>query len=105
MQPDAIARPDDDHAFQRQRLAAARANHWRRTRRVTNLMLLLWLVTGFCTVFYARDLAQLHLFGWPFSFYMAAQGASLIYLGIIGGYAWRMRQVDRQFRQESGEPA
>lgn len=105
MQPDAIDRPDDEPARQRQRLAAARANHWRRTRRVTLLMLLLWFVAGFCTVFYARDLAMLHLFGWPFSFYMAAQGASLIYLGIIGGYAWRMRQVDRQFRQESGDAA
>jgi putative solute:sodium symporter small subunit len=48
-------------------------------------------------VFFARDLAHLSVFGWPLSFYLAAQGASLTYLAIIGVYAWRMRILDRDF--------
>ena len=57
----------------------------------------MWLGTGFGTVFFARELSSITVFGWPLSFYMAAQGASLVCLAIIGAYAWRMRRYDRDF--------
>ncbi|MBD8532772.1 MULTISPECIES: DUF4212 domain-containing protein [unclassified Massilia] len=82
---------------QQRRLVAARAAHWRRTRRLTFVLLALWLITGFCTVYFARELAQVSVFGWPLSFYMAAQGAALVCLAIIGFYAWRMRRFDRLY--------
>jgi putative solute:sodium symporter small subunit len=105
--PTAPASHDRDHDPERQRarVLAARAAHWARARRLTALLLALWLATGFCTVFFARDLAHLSVFGWPLSFYLAAQGASLIYLAIIGVYAWRMRILDRAFARELGEAA
>ena len=78
-------------------LLARRAAHWQATQRLTIVLLLVWLLTGFLTVFYARELLHLQLFGWPLPFYMAAQGASLVYLAIIGCYAWRMRRLDQQF--------
>ena len=80
-----------------QTLLDARASHWRRTRALTTALLLCWLATGFGTAFYARELASLSLFGWPLSFYLAAQGASLIYLGILGSYALWMRRLDQRF--------
>jgi putative solute:sodium symporter small subunit len=93
-----------DSPLRHERIAAARARHWARSRRLVAVLLGLWLATGFCTVFFARDLAHLSVFGWPLSFYLAAQGASLIYLAIIGAYAWRMRVLDREFarRLEAG---
>lgn len=78
--------------------AAARAAHWTRTRRLSALLLCIWLASGFCTVFYARELGRYTLFGWPLSFYMAAQGCSLVSLALIGGYAWTMRRLDRAAR-------
>jgi putative solute:sodium symporter small subunit len=72
-----------------------RLQHWHKTRRMSALLLLLWLATGFCAAFFARELAGLSVFGWPLSFYLAAQGASLVYLAILGFYAWRMRRLDR----------
>ncbi|MCS0585060.1 DUF4212 domain-containing protein [Massilia pinisoli] len=89
--------PDRDDERRRARILAARAAHWARARRLVALLLALWLATSFCTVFFARDLAHLSVFGWPLSFYLAAQGASLMYLTIIGAYAWRMRVLDRDF--------
>ena len=89
-----------DHAARRARLLSARAAHWRQTRRVTALLLALWLATSFGAVWFARDLEQWSLFGWPLSFYMAAQGASLVYLAIIGAYAWLMRRADARYTQE-----
>jgi putative solute:sodium symporter small subunit len=94
--PPEPASPDFDVQRQR-RLLAARATHWRRTRRLTFVLMALWLATGFGTVYFARELARVTVFGWPLSFYMAAQGASLVCLAIIGVYAWRMRRFDRDF--------
>jgi putative solute:sodium symporter small subunit len=89
--------PSSDPERARASLVAARSAHWARARRLIALLLALWLATSFCTVFFARDLAHLSVFGWPLSFYLAAQGASLTYLAIIGAFAWRMRILDRDF--------
>jgi putative solute:sodium symporter small subunit len=97
--------PLDSELRRRRALLAARAWHWRRSRRLTAALLLLWLATSFGTVFYARELARLTLFGWPLSFYLAAQGAALVYLAIIGVYAWRMRRLDRAFARRLAEAA
>lgn len=80
---------------------AEQNDYWRRTRRLTVALLLAWIATGFLAVYFARELADLTLFGWPLSFYMAAQGASLVYLAITGIYAWRMRRLDRQSRERA----
>lgn len=79
-------------------LALTRAQHWRATRRLTLQLLLIWLVTGFGAAFFARELTNLNLFGWPLSFYLAAQGSSLVYLAILAYYAWRMRRLDKASR-------
>ncbi len=84
-----------DAALARQQ--AARAAHWRATRRLTFVLMTLWLCTGFGTVFFARELAHFTLFGWPLSFYMAAQGASLVSLAVIAFYAWRLHRYDRLY--------
>jgi putative solute:sodium symporter small subunit len=101
--PAPIAGADADAGATAQRqlsLLAARSRHWQRTRSLTMLLLALWLTASFCTVFFARELAQLSLFGWPLSFYMAAQGAALIYLAILGAYAVELRRFDRRFKRE-----
>jgi putative solute:sodium symporter small subunit len=97
--------PDRKDEQIRQTIVAARAVHWMRARRLIALLLALWLATSFCTVFFARDLAHLSVFGWPLSFYLAAQGALLTYLCIIGAYAWRMHMLDRDFARMLEEPA
>ena len=75
--------------------------YWHQTRSLTAILLLVWLLTGFGAVFFARELTGLTIFGWPLAFYLAAQGASLVYLALIGSYAWRMRRLDRQSREQA----
>jgi len=36
------------------------------------------------------------VFGWPFSFWMAAQGALIVYVLLIGAYAWIMNRLEAQ---------
>jgi putative solute:sodium symporter small subunit len=76
-------------------LQARRPTHWQRVRRLTAMLLIAWFVVTFGVVFFARELSALTLFGWPLSFYMAAQGTLLIYLAIVAIYAWRMRRLDQ----------
>ena len=83
--------------------AGARLAHWNATRRMTIILLLIWLFTGFSSIFFARELTGLTLFGWPLSFYMAAQGSSLVSLVIIGFYAWRMRRLDHAYHQRDAD--
>lgn len=75
--------------------------HWARVRRLTLALLLLWFIFTFGVIFFARELSGLTLLGWPLSFYMAAQGSTLIYLLIIAFYALAMKKLDALAVKES----
>ncbi len=47
----------------------------------------------FVVSYFARDL-NFNFFGWPFSFWMGAQGSLIIYVLIIGFYARYMNKLD-----------
>lgn len=76
-------------------LTETQRRYWRMTLRVTALLLAVWFVVTFGVAFFARDL-NFVFFGWPFSFWVAAQGGPLIYVVLIGVYAWRMNRLDRE---------
>ena len=80
-------------------LAANR--YWHKTRRLTLTLLLVWFVLTFGTIFFARELDRIQLFGWPLSFYLAAQGMMLIYLLIVALYTLIMARFERQFHADN----
>ena len=74
---------------------AQRRRYWRRTLQLTASLLAVWFVVTFVVAFYAREL-QFTVFGYPFSLWVAAQGAPLVYLALIGFYARTMNRLDRE---------
>ena len=78
-------------------LAKKRADYRRRTWRLTGVLLLVWLTVTLGASYFARQLDQLTVFGYPLGFYMAAQGALLIYLLIVGVYALCMERIEARF--------
>jgi putative solute:sodium symporter small subunit len=80
-----------------------RAAYWSRTRRLTILLLCAWFAVTFCVIYFARSLSDFTLFGWSFSYYMAAQGTLFIYLIIVGLYAWRMPRLDKMLKDEDAD--
>lgn len=54
-------------------------------------LLSLWFAMSFGVVFFARDL-QFTVAGWPVGFWFAAQGLMLVFIGIVGFFAWRVNQ-------------
>lgn len=71
--------------------------YWRKTFRLTLLLLVVWMVVTFGLTWFARDLNGYVFLGFPLGFYMAAQGALLIYLAIIWYYNRKMRQLDAEY--------
>ena len=69
--------------------------HWRQNLRMTGVLLLIWFVVTFVVAYFARSLS-FKFFGWPFSFWVGAQGALLVYLAIVWYYARRMNTLDRE---------
>lgn len=75
-------------------------SHWHKTRRVTGILLAVWFCSTFFFIFFARELDSIHIFGWPISFYMAAQGMLLIYIAIVVIYIRRMKHIEQQAHGE-----
>lgn len=50
---------------------------------------------GFGSLYFARELSALTIFGWPVSFYLAAQGLTLSYVLILAVYSVCMRWIQR----------
>ncbi|WP_341892914.1 DUF4212 domain-containing protein [Variovorax sp. YR752] len=70
--------------------------YWRANLRITAVLLGIWFFVTFVIGFFARDL-NFTFFGWPFSFWVAAQGALIVYVAIIWFYARYMNRLDQQF--------
>jgi putative solute:sodium symporter small subunit len=80
---------------------ASREKYWQRARTLTLILLVIWLLTTISVVAFARQLATVSLWGWPLHYYFASQGATLVYLAIVGVYAWVMQRLDAAVNSES----
>jgi putative solute:sodium symporter small subunit len=83
-------------------LTAKHQEYWRKNLNLTLVLLVIWFVATFVMAFFARDLT-FNFFGWPFSFYMAAQGSLIIYILIIWYYARAMKKLDDEYGVAEGD--
>ena len=83
-------------------LTEKQQEYWRKNLRITGILLFIWFVATFVLGYFARDLS-FNFFGWPFAFYMAAQGSLIIYVIIIWIYARYMNNLDRVYDVHEGE--
>ena len=69
--------------------------YWQKNLRITSILLMIWFIVTFVVGFFARDLDFI-FFGWPFSFWMGAQGSLVVYCLIIWFYASYMNKLDEE---------
>jgi putative solute:sodium symporter small subunit len=74
---------------------ASEPDRWRFKKWLTVALLLLWAAVSFGVPYFALDL-RFDWWGTPFSFWMAAQGALLVYLAIVAVYGLVMNRLDAQ---------
>lgn len=77
-------------------LTESHKQYWSKNLRITAILLFIWFVVTYVVGFYARDL-NFNFFGWPFSFWVGAQGALVIYVLIIAYYAHYMNNLDKEY--------
>ena len=77
--------------------------YWNRNLKITAVLLLIWFLVTFVMGYFAIPLAEINFFGWPLSFYMAAQGSLIIYVAILYYYAKKMRQLDVEYGVDEGD--
>lgn len=85
------------------KLTQTHIDYWHKNLRLTAVLLVIWFIATFVVAWYAVPLSEIKFFGWPLSFYMAAQGSLIIYVCIIGYYAMTMRKNDIEHGVHEGE--
>jgi putative solute:sodium symporter small subunit len=85
-----------------QSAADMRKEYWRRNLRITGILLLIWFFITYVLGFFARQLS-FNFFGWPFAFWVGAQGALVLYVLIIWFYGRYMNNLDHEFGVQEGE--
>ena len=78
-----------------QQLSETQLHYWQKNLRITGVLMLIWFVVTFGVGYFARDL-NFTFFGWPFSFWVGAQGALIVYVVLIWYYARTMNRLDQE---------
>ncbi|MEO5337774.1 MAG: DUF4212 domain-containing protein [Magnetospirillum sp. WYHS-4] len=76
--------------------------YWSKNLTITAILLVLWFVVTYVIGYFARSL-DFNFFGWPFAFYMGAQGSLVIYIAIIWFYAKYMNTLDQEYGVHEGD--
>ena len=76
--------------------------YWRKNVRITIVLMVIWAFITYVIGYYARELS-FNFFGWPFSFWVGAQGALALYVVLIGFYAWYMNKLDQEYGVAEGD--
>ncbi|MDD2547138.1 MAG: DUF4212 domain-containing protein [Burkholderiaceae bacterium] len=59
-------------------------------------LLLVWFLVSFGGAYFAHDLQALVVRGWPLGYWIAAQGAVLMFIAIVVVYCWAMDRFERK---------
>ena len=84
-------------------LTETHIDYWRKNLALTAVLLVIWFIATFVLAWFAIPLSEVKFFGWPFSFYMAAQGSLIVYVLIIWYYARRMGKLDQEYDVAEGD--
>ena len=76
--------------------------YWRKNVRITAILMVIWFLITYGIGFFARELS-FNFFGWPFAFWVGAQGALALYVVLIGYYAWYMNRLDQEYGVSEGD--
>lgn len=86
-------------------LSEKHREYWRKNLVITAVLLSIWFVVTFVEAWFARPLNGYSFLGFPLGFYMSAQGSLIVYVLLIGIYAWYMNRLDVEYGVDEGDDA
>ena len=75
----------------------ANAGHWRSSRNLTILVLVIWFVFSFVVHFFAKTLNEYSFLGFPLGYYLAVQGSLFVFVVLIFFQNWRQDAIDEEY--------
>lgn len=60
-----------------------RSQHWAKTKRLTIIVLALWVIFAFVVHWFAKSLNEMTFIGFPLGYYFAVQGSLAIFVILI----------------------
>lgn len=74
-----------------------RVEHWRQTSTLMWTILALWFFFSFVIHYFARELNEIRIIGFPLGFYMAAQGSLIVFVVLCFWNAKAQERIDNEF--------
>ena len=73
----------------------ARAIHWGRTKNLMMVHIAIWFVFSFLVHWFANSLNSITFLGFPFGYYMAAQGSLAVFVIQLFIFVKQQDKIDR----------
>jgi putative solute:sodium symporter small subunit len=77
--------------------------YWRYNVKITTIVMVVWFVVTYVATFFVKELNNIVIFGFPFGYYMGAQGSLAVFVFLIFWYANRMNKADKDYGVEEEE--
>ena len=77
--------------------------YWKYNVRLTMITLFVWFVVTYVAIFFAPELNNIVIFGFPMGYYMGAQGSLIVFVWLIFNYAMKMNKADVDYGVEEEE--
>jgi putative solute:sodium symporter small subunit len=71
--------------------------YWNKTRGLMWTILAIWFLASFVVHFFAVQLNQITIIGFPLGFYMAAQGSLIVFVILCFWNASAQNKIDEEF--------
>jgi putative solute:sodium symporter small subunit len=78
-------------------------DYWNYNKKLTAFTMIIWFVVTYVAIFFAPQLDQIVIFGFPMGYYMGAQGSLIIFVILIFNYAFKMNKADKDYGVEEEE--
>lgn len=70
--------------------------HWRRTRTLMIVHLVIWFIFSYVVHWFAQDLNKFTFLDFPVGFYMAAQGSLVVFVVQLFIFSKQQDKIDRE---------
>ena len=77
--------------------------YWSYNVKLTIFTLVVWFVVTYVCSFFAKELDQIVIFGFPMGYYMGAQGSLIVFVWLIFNYAFKMNRADDKYGVQEEE--
>ena len=77
--------------------AEDRLEHWRRTKQLMIIHLIIWFIFAYVVHWFAVPLNNISFFGWPLGYYMSAQGSLIVFVVQLFVFNRQQHAVDVKF--------